>query len=135
SLGVAAVEARLDELSARLTALLRKWWTDPPGLSVHVKLLGNEDGKARQHRINSWGFSCQIVDAAGLQCQGEGLLWFLTFLINVELLRACPGPMYLLLDEPAAPVHPSAQRMVAKLIDSLSVTNQVIYSTHSPFLI
>jgi predicted ATP-dependent endonuclease of OLD family len=59
----------------------------------------------------------------------------LTFLVNLELLRQYPKPMYLLLDEPAAALHPSGQRMFAKLVDSLSRTHQVIYSTHSPFMI
>jgi len=41
----------------------------------------------------------------------------------------------LLFDEPATPLHPSAQRLVAKLLDSLSRSYQVIYTTHSPFMI
>jgi len=41
----------------------------------------------------------------------------------------------LLFDEPATPLHPSAQRVLAKLLDSLSRSYQVIYTTHSPFMI
>jgi hypothetical protein len=74
SLELPEVEARLEGLSAGLTTLLREWWTDPPGLSVHVKLMGGNDGA--QQRINSYGIVCQIIDGTGLPCHGEGLLWF-----------------------------------------------------------
>jgi AAA ATPase domain/AAA domain len=135
TLTVEDVERRLAGLSDRLTAALRAWWTDPPSPKVTVKLTGNADTKAYQNRVNSYGLTCQIQDASGLPCHGEGLVWFLTFLVNIELLSQYPDPMYLLLDEPATPLHPSAQRMVAKLLNSLSARHQVIYSTHSPFLI
>lgn len=41
----------------------------------------------------------------------------------------------LLLDEPGLSLHPLAQRDLSTFFDNLSKTNQIIYTTHSPFLV
>ena len=129
------IEGRLAAVSARITEKLRVWWTDPSGTTFELKLAGGDDGKRRSHEINSYTLVWSVTDRAGLPLQGSGLLWFVTLLINLELLGEHPGPLMWLLDEPATPLHPSAQRMVPRLLDSLSNRWQILYSTHSPFLI
>lgn len=129
------VEGRLAEVSARITRQLRAWWTDPPGLTFTLRLAGNNEGKRRSHDINSYFLVWGITDPQGLPLHGAGLLWFFTLLVNLELLGEHPRPLLLLFDEPAAPLHPSAQRMVTRLLDSLASRRQIIYSSHSPFLI
>jgi AAA ATPase domain len=76
-----------------------------------------------------------VQDTAGLSYHGTGLLWFITFLVEWLFVEDYPGPLLLLFDEPATPLHPSAQRVAAKLLASISLRHQVIYSTHSPFMI
>ena len=129
------VEARLAAVSARITERLKVWWTDPPGTTFTFKLAGGDEGKRRSHDTNSYTLVWSVTDRAGLPLQGAGLLWFITLLINLELIGEYPRPLILLLDEPATPLHPSAQRMVPRLLDSLSSRWQIVYSTHSPFLI
>jgi hypothetical protein len=49
-----------------------------------------------------------------------------------------PRPQNLFVfDEPGAPLHPAAQRAVVRLLDELarSTDSQVMYSTHSPFML
>jgi predicted ATP-dependent endonuclease of OLD family len=41
----------------------------------------------------------------------------------------------LLLDEPGLSLHPLAQKDLSLFFGSLSKTNQIIYTTHSPFLV
>ena len=43
--------------------------------------------------------------------------------------------LVLLLDEPGLSLHASAQADLLRFIEDLSIDHQVIYSTHSPFLI
>ena len=129
------IEQRLAILSMRITAKLRMWWTDPPDTTFRLRLAGGDDGKKKNHARNSYTFVSSVTDKAGFPLQGSGLHWFLTLLVNLELLEEHPHPLLLLFDEPAAPLHPSAQRMVARLLDSLSSRWQVIYSTHSPFMV
>lgn len=41
----------------------------------------------------------------------------------------------LLLDEPGLSLHPLAQRDLSAFFDGLTKTNQILYTTHSPFLV
>lgn len=41
----------------------------------------------------------------------------------------------LLLDEPGLSLHPLAQKNLALFFENLSATNQIIFTTHSPFLV
>jgi AAA ATPase domain len=129
------VERRLADVSTRLTNAVRRWWHDPPGVTVSVRLAGTDETKRSSFKENNLHVVCDLVDAVGLPMLGTGFLWFFTFLVNLELLTEWRRPMFLLIDEPATPLHPSAQRQTAKLLDEVARRHQVIYSTHSPFLI
>jgi predicted ATP-dependent endonuclease of OLD family len=41
----------------------------------------------------------------------------------------------LLLDEPGLSLHPLAQRDLSAFFENLASTNQIVYTTHSPFLV
>jgi AAA ATPase-like protein len=129
------IEERLRIVSQRVTAKLREWWHDPEGLTFEVKLAGDAGGKDAQRRLNSYLVIANILDESGIPYHGAGLMWFTTFLIELLFVEDQRQPVLLLFDEPATPLHPSAQRAVAKLLNSLSSRHQVIYSTHSPFMI
>ena len=53
---------------------------------------------------------------------------------NVESKDSHEGAI-LLLDEPGLSLHPLAQRDLPDFFEGLSQTNQLLYTTHSPFLI
>ena len=127
ALSPAEINARLQTLSERLTSKLRDWWSDPPGLSFKARLAEGPAG--------SYAAMWTVQDTAGLTYHGTGLLWFITFLVEWLFVEDYPGPLLLLFDEPATPLHPSAQRVAARLLASISPRHQVIYSTHSPFMI
>lgn len=135
SLTITQIEDRLRALSDRITRTLQQWWTDPPGLRFIIRLMGNDAGKEYQHRNNSYGLVCTVVDEQGLGYSGTGLLWFITFIVELLYVENHGEPLLLLFDEPATPLHPSAQRAAAKFLGSLTTRHQVIYSTHSPFMI
>jgi predicted ATP-dependent endonuclease of OLD family len=50
-------------------------------------------------------------------------------------LEATENQQLVLIDEPAYSLHPSAQRAVARLFSIISEQHQVVYATHSPFII
>ncbi|PHD05736.1 hypothetical protein COF54_16910 [Bacillus toyonensis] len=65
--------------------------------------------------------------------RSKGFQWFLSFFLT---LKAESNTNYvLLLDEPGLYLHAKAQKDVLKLLESLSGSNQIIMSTHSPYLI
>lgn len=68
--------------------------------------------------------------------RSRGTRWFIAFFLQLtaELSRYSDSTVFLL-DEPAAYLHQSAQRDVVKLIERLGSQTQVIYSTHSPYML
>lgn len=71
-----------------------------------------------------------------LEERSKGFQWFFSFYL-VFLVEADEGHKHavLLLDEPGLHLHPTAQQELITFFDNLSEKNQLLYSTHSPFLI
>lgn len=71
-----------------------------------------------------------------MERRSTGLQWFLSFFLVflVESQEAHKGAI-LLLDEAGLSLHPLAQRDLITFFDNLATTNQIIYTTHSPFLV
>jgi len=81
-----------------------------------------------------------IADAEGstieLEQRGKGFQWFLSFyaVFNGES-EAGHKNAILLLDEPGMNLHASSQAALVKFLRRLCKKNQLIYTTHSPFMI
>ncbi|MFB2597091.1 AAA family ATPase [Herbiconiux sp. P17] len=69
--------------------------------------------------------------------RSRGFVWFFSFLAYFSHLEAeSDRPLILLLDEPGINLHASAQADLLRFIDDrLAPKHQVIFSTHSPFMI
>jgi len=72
-----------------------------------------------------------------LNRRAEGFKWTFSFIVNfaAETQRAELKEAILLLDEPARNLHPTQQRGISDLLKNLAGSNQVLYATHSPFMI
>lgn len=66
--------------------------------------------------------------------RSKGLQWFLAFylLLKVESLSE---PHIILIDEPGLYVHASAQESILRVLETTSQQRQIVFSTHSPYLI
>jgi len=71
-----------------------------------------------------------------LESRSKGFQWFFSFYL-VFLVESEEGhkDAILLLDEPGLHLHPTAQQELIAFFERLSEKNQLIYTTHSPFLI
>jgi len=68
--------------------------------------------------------------------RSSGFQWFFSFLVAFSKYEDDDLPVIILLDEPALGLHAKAQKDFLKFIeDRLAIKCQVIYTTHSPFLI
>jgi hypothetical protein len=71
-----------------------------------------------------------------LEDRSTGLQWFLSFyLVFLVESEQKHRNAILLLDEPGLSLHPLAQRDLSAFFEGLAATNQIIYTTHSPFLV
>lgn len=65
-----------------------------------------------------------------------GFQWFFSFLASFSEFESEKNPVVILLDEPALGLHARAQKDFLRFIEGrLAVHHQVVYSTHSPFMI
>jgi hypothetical protein len=127
----ASVQHGLDIVAERVTAALRRWWKDPQGLNFRLRI----SDTPHCHAINSFIVNYSVTDARGLELHGSGLQWFISFVIQLLYIEDSPKPLLLMLDEPATPLHPGAQRSVVGLLNNIAHRHQTIYTTHSPFML
>ena len=68
--------------------------------------------------------------------RSSGFQWFFSFLCAFSRYRLSGEPVIILLDEPALGLHARAQRDFLRYIEEkLAPRCQVIYTTHSPFMV
>jgi energy-coupling factor transporter ATP-binding protein EcfA2 len=83
-----------------------------------------------------WVSDTRRPEKVELEDRSTGLQWFLSFYL-IFLVESYQDhrDAILLLDEPGLSLHPLAQRDLSAFFENLSGTNQIIYTTHSPFLV
>lgn len=71
-----------------------------------------------------------------LESRSKGMQWFFSFfLVFLAESKDNHRDCILLLDEPGLSLHPNAQTDLIRFFDQLSQSNQLIYTTHLPFLV
>ena len=97
------------------------------GVNLYLRI------KNRRHRGVSTPFAQR----------SRGFIWFFSFLVWFDSVqhqidsssKLAKQPLILLLDEPGLALHALAQADFLKYIDELSTKHQVLYTTHSPFMV
>jgi AAA domain, putative AbiEii toxin, Type IV TA system len=125
------VQRGLDAVAGRITTALRRWWKDPDGLTYGLRISDNQ----HCHEINSFVIEYSVTDQQGLELYGSGLQWFISFVVQLLYIEDSLRPLLVTIDEPATPLHPGAQRSVVGLLNGLASRHQLIYTTHSPFML
>ena len=68
--------------------------------------------------------------------RSKGFVWFFSFLAYFSQIERGDRDLVLLLDEPGLSLHAKAQGDFLRLIENrLAPKHQVVYTTHSPFMI
>ncbi len=71
-----------------------------------------------------------------LESRSTGLQWFFSFyLVFLVESKNNHKNAILLLDEPGVTLHPLAQKDLFMFFENLAKENQIIYTTHSPFMV
>jgi predicted ATPase len=117
----------LQSASTKLTKEFRSWWGQG-----EYRFRFEADGD----HFRIWVSDDKRPEEIELEGRSTGLQWFLSFyLVFLVESRDAHAGAILLLDEPGTSLHPLAQRDLSAFFDGLSESNQLIYTTHSPFLI
>jgi len=80
--------------------------------------------------VNDVGFEEDILRP---EQRSKGLQWYLSFFIRLKSEGF--ENSIILIDEPGANLHAKAQQDVLDLLEEIAINNQVIFATHSPYLI
>ncbi len=120
-------EILLQSASTDLTEKFRGWWQQGNYI-FRFQADGNH--------FRIWVSDDKRPEQIELEARSNGLIWFFSFylIFLVESQDAHAGAI-LLLDEPGLSLHPLAQEDLSAFFENLSETNQIVYSTHSPFMV
>ena len=123
----------LHTASRKLTERLNPAWKGDP---IHVELRFNP-GNILSVVISDVHRDGTVTNTGLLNRRAEGFKWTFSFIVNfaAETQRSELKEAILLLDEPARNLHPTQQRGISDLLKGLAGSNQILYATHSPFMI
>lgn len=117
-----------EEASRAITEQIRRVWSQEP--TIEIKL--NVNGKVLYIDICD---STTVFDTP--ESRSLGFRWYLSFYINfiAQTFEAKSNEYIFLIDEPGIHLHPAGQKDLVKVLEDLGLKNQIIHTTHSPFMI
>lgn len=130
----------LEAAGNHLTRQILKYWSQNKHLQMKfdVREARPSDPPHMRSGQNIWGRVYDSVHWATteLSSRSKGFVWFFSFLAWYEDVKRGGQSFILLLDEPGLSLHGRAQGDLLRYIeDELRPHHQVIYTTHSPFMV
>jgi predicted ATPase len=135
------LRARLEAASNKITQDVFKYWTQNQNLRVQftldAALPGDpppfNSGKILHTRI----YNTLHDSSVNFDERSRGFVWFFSFLVLFSQVKKNYGKnVIILLDEPGLSLHAKAQAdLLRYFAEQLTPNHQVIYTTHSPFMI
>lgn len=132
--------AELEATEAIISDELFKYWATNKNLHITFQIDKKEETDNRNNtrivehildiRVKNKGVSLPLKN------RSKGFNWFFSFLVWFKRIQEDKDSNYiLLLDEPGLNLHASAQADLLRFIEDLAEDYQIIYTTHSPFMI
>ncbi|MDZ7260551.1 MAG: ATP-binding protein [candidate division KSB1 bacterium] len=117
-----------EEVARVITEQIRKVWSQEP--TIEIKL-----------SVNGRILYIDICDGTTVydtpESRSLGFRWYLSFYINfiAQTYEGKANEYLFLIDEPGIHLHPAGQKDLVRVLEELAIKNQIIYTTHSPFMI
>lgn len=129
-----AFKAQLEATSNSITDEMFEYWSTNQNLEIRFDI---EHAPSNVRYLNIRIYNSKHRVTLPLKNRSKGFLWFFSFLVWFSKIQGDKNSKYiLLLDEPGLSLHASAQNDLLRFIDEkLTPDYQVIYTTHSPFMI
>lgn len=132
-------KAELEATSSEITQHIFKYWKNNTGLRVQFDIESKENRSYSNNiekylNIRVWSDKHHI--SLPLSNRSKGFNWFFSFIVWFSRIQEDKSNQYiLLLDEPGLNLHAAAQADLLRFLDDLSAEYQIIYTTHSPFMV
>lgn len=118
----------LRDAEATLTKKIRQNWTQGQDLEFYLEYVGSDIRLTVKD-------SAKIVTAVGDRSEGFTAYFAMRMLLIARTDAAQPNGYVFMFDEPGLNLHPKGQVDLQNVFEDISRSNQIIYSTHSVFLI
>lgn len=139
--GYETAKAKLEAIGLNITQKVFEFWKQNQDLDVEFDLKADaKDAPPYNSGVNLY---IRIKNrrhgvTVPFDQRSKGFIWFFSFLVwfdAVQSRAATKDDLILLLDEPGLNLHALAQADFLGYIRQLSEQHQIIYSTHSPFMV
>ena len=134
------LNAKCEAASAQITDQIFEYWSQNEFLTVQVELNEGrpkdpppfDQGVVARARV----FNQLHRASVPFSERSAGFVWFFSFLVQFTMMRRTTKNVIILLDEPGLTLHGKAQEDLLRYIqEKLLPAHQVIYSTHSLFMV
>jgi len=134
------LNAKCEAAANRITDQVFEYWTqnDQLNIEVHIDEGKSEDkppfdsGTVVRARVKNNLHRATVPFSE----RSAGFVWFFSFLVKFAQVRKYHGEIIILLDEPGLTLHGTAQKdLLRYFTERLEPQHQVIYTTHSPFMV
>lgn len=132
--------AELEAVSSDLSREMAEYWSTNPELRIKVEIepetVAASNGQTSVVRYLNFRVEDRKHDFTNnFSLRSSGYQWFFSFLAAFSEFEE-RDDVVILLDEPALTLHAKAQRDFLRFINKrLAPVGQVIYTTHSPFMV
>lgn len=129
--------AMLEAAGNKITNEIFKYWTANTNLEIDFKIQDIRNSKGGTERyLDIRVKSIRHKITLPLDRRSKGFNWFFSFIVWFSRIQSEKQANYiLLLDEPGLNLHASVQQDLLTFINKLADKYQVIYTTHSPFMV
>ncbi|MGY5796174.1 AAA family ATPase [Rheinheimera faecalis] len=139
--GYETAKAKLEAIGLTITQKIFEFWKQNQDLDVEFDL--KSDSKDAPPYNSGVNLYIRIKNrrhgvTVPFDQRSKGFIWFFSFLVwfdAVQSRAATDDTLVLLLDEPGLNLHALAQADFLAYINDLATQHQIIYSTHSPFMV
>lgn len=126
--------AELEATQLLITKEIFKFWDTNKNLQIRFKI--EQKLEQNNHILNVRVENTDKGVSLPLDKRSKGFNWFFSFLVWFKKIQEDKNSQYiLLLDEPGLNLHAMAQGNLLTFLEELSENYQIIYTTHSPFMI
>lgn len=135
-----AIKARVEAASIKISKQIFQYWSQNRHLKVEFSAEPGREGDEPplntglviRTRIHNKLHDMTVP----FDDRSAGFTWFFSFLVLFSQVEKNQGNVVILLDEPGLNLHGKAQADLVRFIyEKLKGSHQVIYSTHSPFMV
>lgn len=126
--------ASIESTANEVTGEIFKYWSTDRDLEIKFEIDNRKEENAKILDIRIRNSRRKVT--LPLKNRSKGLNMFFSFIVWFSKIQSKTDRNFiLLLDEPGLNLHSSAQNDILRFIEDISADYQIIYSTHSPFMI